>query len=65
MPLHVIRRQERSGRTGTAELSRTEKVQQLRAFFIENLVEDPIDGTPFDIAVFDALQDIEQRFPTD
>jgi hypothetical protein len=41
---------------------RAKKLDTLQYFFTHNLVEDPIDGTPFDCAVLDALAALRKQF---
>lgn len=42
------------GRTTT----RQQSIEALRQFYLHYLYEDPIDGTPFDAAVMNALRDL-------
>jgi hypothetical protein len=46
-------------------LSRLEKMELLKLFYIRNLCEDCLDGSPFDIAVSEALTRLQAEFPGD
>lgn len=45
----------------SSETTRHERIDILKEFFLENLVEDPIDGTSFDCDVLDTLEAIKER----
>ena len=42
--------------------TRVEKLEELKQWFLANLVEDPIDGTAFDCAVLDSVEALKERF---
>jgi len=42
--------------------SRQEKIEATKQWFLANAVEDPIDGTEFDLAVLDAFKVLENLF---
>jgi len=44
------------------DLTRSERARKLELFYLENLVEDPLDGTDFDEAVLDAMKDLKESF---
>lgn len=43
-------------------MDRINKLRVLKKYFLDNLVEDPIDGTKFDCDVLDALCKLEERY---
>lgn len=43
---------------------RQEKLIRLKRWWYENCVEDPIDGSEFDIAVLSAIEAIEKEYCT-
>ena len=45
-----------------SSLSRPEKLNMLKKFFINSLAEDPEDGTEFDCDVIDAIESLESRY---
>jgi len=45
-----------------SSLSRVEKLDMLKKFFLNSLVEDPQDGTEFDCDVLDAIESLESRY---
>lgn len=42
--------------------SRIYKLKKLMSFYLENLVEDPIDGTYFDLEVIDLIEYLIKRY---
>ena len=44
-------------------MTRGERIKELRLYFVNCLCEDPQDGSPFDSAVLDALDQIERNHP--
>lgn len=42
--------------------SRADKLKAIQHFYLEHLVEEPIDGTDFDCAVLSSIQAIKDRF---
>lgn len=44
-------------------MTRGERIKELRFYFVNCLCEDPQDGSPFDCAVLDALDQIERDYP--
>lgn len=48
--------------TVTVEKTRTERLNLLKQFFLESLVEDPIDGTRFDCDILDAIEIMEKKY---
>lgn len=45
-----------------SSLSRPEKLNMLKKFFINSLAEDPQNGTEFDCDVLDAIESLESRY---
>lgn len=45
-----------------AEMPRRDRIAGLKNFYLYELVEDPIDGTPFDTDVLRALEELERRY---
>lgn len=43
-------------------MNRIQRLQQLKMYFLTNLVEDPIDGTAFDLAVMEHIKKLERMF---
>lgn len=41
-------------------MTRSEKIKQLEIYFLENLVEDPQNGTDFDCDVLDNLKELQE-----
>lgn len=44
-------------------MTRRERIEELRLYFVNVLCEDPQDGSPFDCAVLDTLDRIEREYP--
>jgi len=45
-----------------SSLSRPEKLDMLKKFFLNSLAEDPQDGTEFDCDILDAIESLESRY---
>lgn len=46
----------------TWDTKRPEKLNRLKMFFLENLVEDSRDGTVFDCDVLDLISTLEKKY---
>ena len=44
------------------DMPRSQRAQLLIEFFVQNLAEDPQDGTQFDVDVLDALEGVRNRY---
>jgi len=42
--------------------TRPEKLRELELYYLQYLVEDPVDGTSFDNAVLDAIEDLKNIY---
>ncbi|MEK7494184.1 MAG: hypothetical protein AAB630_03460 [Patescibacteria group bacterium] len=43
-------------------VTREERIDLLKQYYLHVLVEDGIDGTDFDVAVLDALKKLEEKY---
>jgi hypothetical protein len=46
----------------SCKMPRTARLKWLKQYFLEVLVEDPIDGTLFDSVVLNTIEDLERKF---
>jgi len=46
----------------SSESSRYDRLENLKQYFLENLVEDPIDGTPFDTDVLRSIETLQNQY---
>lgn len=46
----------------TLDVTRYTRLEMLKQFFLAILVEDPIDGTVFDLDVLNAIESLKEKY---